>query len=195
MVGRLSFHMAPGPRAGFQQFNLAGLVLHLLGLGSTGVWLVRQVEDGVAQATAASAVLAVDSLLASSVAKPASQDALSPARVSRLDHQLAASQLGQHLESVLRIEISDDGRVSTQPKRASSRATLSFKRCGIVRKAWAARCGSRQHRNTTPASSLPCRSLHPDAPSRTCDPLAIAWTMAKWHALCAREPEKGRNTP
>jgi hypothetical protein len=78
-------------------------------LGSIGVWLVRQVGDGIAQATAASAALAVDSLLASSVAKLASQDALSPARVSRLDHQLAASQLGQHLESVLRIEISDDG--------------------------------------------------------------------------------------
>jgi signal transduction histidine kinase len=80
-----------------QRFLLGSLVILVAGMAAIGVWVTRQIEDGVIHRTAATTALYVDSLIAAPLQDLDEGDWLSDASVDRLDWLLADTPLGQEV--------------------------------------------------------------------------------------------------
>lgn len=80
-----------------QWFLLGSLVVLLTGMAAVGVWVSRQIEEGVVQRTAATTALYVDSLIAPPLQSLAAGGGLAPAAVDRLNWLLAETPLGREV--------------------------------------------------------------------------------------------------
>ena len=80
-----------------QRFMLGSLVILAIGLAAIGVWVTRQIEDGVVHRTAATTALYVDSLIAAPLQDLAEGERLSAESVDRLDWLLEDTPLGQEV--------------------------------------------------------------------------------------------------
>jgi signal transduction histidine kinase len=80
-----------------KRFLLGSLVILFVGMAGIGLWVTRQIEDGVVHRTASTTAVYVDSLIASSVQDMAEADALSPDSEARLDWLLSETPLGQQV--------------------------------------------------------------------------------------------------
>jgi signal transduction histidine kinase len=78
-----------------KRFLLGSLVILFVGMAGIGLWVTRQIEDGVVHRTASTTAVYVDSLIASSVQDMAEADALSPDGEARLDWLLSETPRGQ----------------------------------------------------------------------------------------------------
>jgi signal transduction histidine kinase len=80
-----------------QRFLIGSLVILLVGMAGIGIWVARQIQDGVVQRTAATNALFVDSLVASPLQDLAEQPSLSPESMDRLDWLLTGTELGKQV--------------------------------------------------------------------------------------------------
>jgi signal transduction histidine kinase len=80
-----------------KRFLLGSLVILFVGMAGIGLWVTRQIEDGVVHRTASTTAVYVDSLIASSVQDLAEGDSLSPDSEARLDWLLTETPLGQQV--------------------------------------------------------------------------------------------------
>lgn len=81
------------------QFALVGALVLLFGMVTIGVWVTRQIEDGVTRNTAASTALYMSSFVEPLVQELAQRDTLSPDREAELDALRENTPLGQRVVS------------------------------------------------------------------------------------------------
>lgn len=80
-----------------QRFLLGSLIILAAGMAGIGVWVSRQIEDGVIHRTATTTALYVDSLIAPSLQDLSEANTLSPTAVDRLDWLFEDTPLGQEV--------------------------------------------------------------------------------------------------
>jgi signal transduction histidine kinase len=80
-----------------KRFLLGSLVILFVGMAGIGLWVTRQIEDGVVHRSASTTAVYVDSLVASSLQDLAEQQTLSPDSEARLDWLLTETPLGQQV--------------------------------------------------------------------------------------------------
>jgi signal transduction histidine kinase len=80
-----------------KRFLLGSLVILFAGMTGIGLWVTRQIEDGVVHRTASTTAVYVDSLIAGSLQDLAEQETLSPDSQARLDWLLTETPLGQQV--------------------------------------------------------------------------------------------------
>jgi signal transduction histidine kinase len=81
------------------QFALAGSLVLLAGMIVIGIWVTRQIEDGVTRNTAASTALYMTSFVEPLVQELAHRDTLSPERQVELDNLREGTALGNRIVS------------------------------------------------------------------------------------------------
>jgi len=81
------------------QFSLAGAFVLLFGMVAIGIWVTRQIEDGVTRNTAASTALYMSSFVEPVVQELAHRDTLSAEREAELDALRQNTPLGQRIVS------------------------------------------------------------------------------------------------
>lgn len=107
-----------------QRFMLGSLVILALGMAIIGIWVSRQIEDGIIHRTATTTALYVDSLISPSARSLVSGDDLMAAESDRLDWLFADTPLGQQ---VIAFQIWDrQGRIvySTVPSLVGTTAPI-----------------------------------------------------------------------
>lgn len=82
-----------------RKFAIAGSVVLLAGMVVIGLWVTRQIEDGVIRNTAASTALYMDSFVEPLVQEIAHRDILSPQVRKELDGLLEETAIGQRIVS------------------------------------------------------------------------------------------------
>ena len=80
-----------------QRFNIASLVILLIGMAITGWWVQGQIAEGVVRRTAATTALYVDSFIAARLQELAAQGSLSTETIHYLDNILTNTPLGQEV--------------------------------------------------------------------------------------------------
>ena len=80
-----------------KRFLLGSLVILIAGMTGIGLWVTRQIEDGVVHRSASTTAVYVDSLIAGSLQDLADGDALSADSAAQLDWLLTATPLGQQV--------------------------------------------------------------------------------------------------
>jgi signal transduction histidine kinase len=80
-----------------QRFLLGSLLVLGLGMAGVGLWVTRQIEDGVVHRTAATTALYVDSLIAPSLQGLAADGTLPAEARDRLDWLISDTALGQQV--------------------------------------------------------------------------------------------------
>lgn len=103
-----------------RQFLIGSLIVLVLGAAGIGVWVSRQIEDGVVQRSAATTALYVDSLIEPTLQSLATAASLSPEDRKQLEWLFADTPLGRE---VLLFRVWDrDGRIvfSTVPEQTGS---------------------------------------------------------------------------
>jgi signal transduction histidine kinase len=80
-----------------QRFLLGSLAILVAGMTGIGVWVSRQIEDGVVHRTASTTALYVDSLIAAPLQDLAAGGSLSAEAIGRLDWLLRDTPLGQQV--------------------------------------------------------------------------------------------------
>ena len=78
-----------------QRFLIGSLVILVLGMTGIGIWVSRQIEDGIVHRTASTTALYVDSLIAAPLQDLADGQELSAETVNRLDWLMQETPLGQ----------------------------------------------------------------------------------------------------
>jgi signal transduction histidine kinase len=104
-----------------QRFLIGSLVILAAGMAGIGLWVSRQIEDGVVHRTASATALYVDSLIASPLQDLATASDLSAESVARLDWLMRDTPLGQQV-AVFRVW-DPTGRIvySTMPATVGQR--------------------------------------------------------------------------
>ncbi|HSF93797.1 MAG TPA: sensor histidine kinase [Thermohalobaculum sp.] len=82
-----------------RQFALAASIILFFGMAVVGIWVTRQIEDGVTRNTAASTALYMSSLVEPLVQELATRDTLSPERQADLDNLRSQTSLGRKIVS------------------------------------------------------------------------------------------------
>jgi signal transduction histidine kinase len=80
-----------------KRFLLGSLVILIAGMTGIGLWVTRQIEDGVVHRSASTTAVYVDSLIAGSLQDLAEGDALSEKNSAQLDWLLTETPLGQQV--------------------------------------------------------------------------------------------------
>jgi signal transduction histidine kinase len=80
-----------------QRFLLGSLVILIAGMTCIGLWVTRQIEDGVVHRSASTTAVYVDSLVASSLQELGQSSSLSPESEERLIWLLTETPLGQQV--------------------------------------------------------------------------------------------------
>ncbi len=80
-----------------QRFLIGSLVILVVGMAGIGLWVSRQIEDGVIHRAAATNALYVDSLVTSRVEELSTSDVLSPESIGKLDWLMTGTPLGQQV--------------------------------------------------------------------------------------------------
>jgi len=94
-----------GPLCGLERFTLTiqflimGTVVLLVGMMAIGVWVTKEIKDGVTRNTAAATALYMDSFIAPRVQELALTNRLSPDTQRRLDGILQDNELGRRIVS------------------------------------------------------------------------------------------------
>ena len=109
-----------------KRFLLGSLVILFVGMAGIGLWVTRQIEDGVVHRTASTTAVYVDSLIASSVQDLAEQETLSDDSEARLDWLLSETPLGQQVA----VHVHRDGGHVAAADVPSALATSSAKTSG-----------------------------------------------------------------
>lgn len=107
-----------------QQFLIGSLVVLTLGAAGIGVWVSRQIEDGVVQRSAATTALYVDSLIEPSLQSLATEPSISREDQEQLEWLFADTPLGRE---VLLFRVWDrEGRIvfSTVPEQEGTEPPL-----------------------------------------------------------------------
>jgi signal transduction histidine kinase len=81
-----------------QRFLIGSLLILVVGMAGIGLWVSKQIEQGVIHRTAATNALYVDSLVTSRVVELSTADTLSAESISRLDWLMTGTPLGQQVE-------------------------------------------------------------------------------------------------
>jgi signal transduction histidine kinase len=118
-----------------RQFSLAAAAVLLAGMLVIGVWVTRQIEEGVTRNTAAATALYVDSVIAPLLPNLRGEAGLSYGAQRALDETLSQGALGQRLAS---FKIWKDGGLiayASDPKLIGAR----FEPTESLRQAWAGR--------------------------------------------------------
>ncbi len=79
------------------QFAVAGSLVLLAGMLAIGIWVTRQIEDGVTRNTASATALYMESILAPLSQELASSDELSPGARRAIDEVLRNTAIGERL--------------------------------------------------------------------------------------------------
>jgi signal transduction histidine kinase len=80
-----------------KRFLLGSLIILIAGMTGIGLWVTRQIEDGVVHRSASTTAVYVDSLIAGSLQDLAEGDALSDKNSAQLDWLLTETPLGQQV--------------------------------------------------------------------------------------------------
>ena len=80
-----------------QRFLIGSLVILVLGMTGIGIWVSRQIEDGIVHRTASTTALYVDSLIAAPLQDLADGQELSAETVARLNWLMQETPLGQQV--------------------------------------------------------------------------------------------------
>lgn len=102
------------------RFLLGSLAVLILGMAAVGLWVARQIEDGVIHRTAAATALYVDSLIASPL-QDLANGSLSAASVDHLDWLLQETPLGQNVAVFQVWDRSGTIVYSTAPEKVGQR--------------------------------------------------------------------------
>ncbi|MEA2594473.1 MAG: hypothetical protein QOF01_942 [Thermomicrobiales bacterium] len=80
-----------------KRFLIGSLLILMVGMTGIGLWVSRQIEDGIVHRTASTTALYVDSLIAAPLQELATGDGLSTEAVGRLDWLMQETPLGREV--------------------------------------------------------------------------------------------------
>lgn len=111
-----------------RRFQIWSLVILVVGMTGIGLWVSRQIEDGIVHRTASTTALYVDSLIAPPLQELATRDTLSNEAIASLDKLFGDTPLGRQVTLFRLWDLHGNVIYSTVPETTGSHLAVDADR-------------------------------------------------------------------
>ena len=161
-----------------RRFQIWSLVILVVGMTGIGLWVSRQIEDGIVHRTASTTALYVDSLIAPPLQELATRDTLSPEAIVSLNKLFGDTPLGRQVTLFRLWDLQGNVIYSTVPEATGSHLAVDADRELAAKGKITANIGDIEGDVHLPADTDPHKLLEIYSP---------VWSSTAWKVIAVAE--------